>query len=168
MIISMIAAMSSNRVIGKENALPWHLPNDLKFFKESTLGKPVIMGRKTFESIGRPLPGRTNIIITRNKDFKVPGVTIVNSLDLAFEVAEGLVASKGGNEIMVIGGSEIYTQALPEARRLYITQVDAEIDGDAYFPEFDRNDWFVSRNERHKACDKNPYNYAFQVLDRKK
>lgn len=167
MLISMIAAMSTNRVIGKDNALPWHLPNDLRFFKESTLGKPIIMGRKTFESIGRPLPGRPNLVVTTNPDFKAEGVIIVNDLDSALEVAEGLVPMDAPNEIMVIGGGQIYAQALAKASRLYITQVDAEIEGDAFFPEFDRNEWFVTRNEKHQACSKNPYNYAFQVLDRK-
>lgn len=166
----MIAAMSKNRVIGKDNALPWHLPNDLRFFKESTMGKPIIMGRKTFESIGRPLPGRPNFVITSNPSSEYskrhPGVWFVRDVEAAFEMAENEADERSVDEIMVVGGARIYTQALPLADRLYLTQVEAEIEGDTYFPEFDLSQWELSSEEVHRACEKNPLHYRFQILNR--
>ena len=130
-MISLIVAHDKNRVIGYENGMPWHLPGDLKYFKEMTIGKPVIMGRKTFESIGRPLPGRRNIVITRNKDYHAEGIETVASLD------EALALTHGAEEQMIIGGEQIFTMALPLADKLYITLIDHEFTGDTFFPAYD-------------------------------
>lgn len=166
MKVSMIAAMSKNRVIGKDNALPWHLPNDLRFFKESTMGKPIVMGRKTFESIGRPLPGRANFVVTRDPEWSHEGVVVVKDLAKAIRLAGDSADETGADEIMVIGGQQIYTQTLPRANRLYLTLVDTEIEGDAFFPDFPETEWRVVSEESHQACEKNPHNYCFRILDR--
>ena len=130
-MISLIVAHDKNRVIGYENKMPWHLPGDLQYFKEMTMGKPIIMGRKTFESIGRPLPGRRNIVITRNKQYHSDGIEIVSSLD------EALMLTKNDEEVMIIGGEQIFRLALPLANRLYITQINAEFNGDTFFPSYE-------------------------------
>lgn len=130
-MISLIVAHDKNRVIGYENAMPWHLPGDLQYFKQVTMGKPVIMGRKTFESIGRPLPGRRNIIITRNEAYKAEGIEVVTSVEAALALVEGT------EEIMIIGGEQIFTQCLPIADRLYITLINHEFKGDTYFPAYE-------------------------------
>ncbi|GAB0153311.1 dihydrofolate reductase [Marinobacterium sp. BA1] len=168
MRLAMIAAQSQNRVIGNNNKLPWYLPEDLKYFKRVTLGKPIIMGRKTFESIGRPLPGRTNIIITRNPDWTHygAGVRVVHSLQQAIELAESLALVNGFEESLVIGGAEIYALALPQADRLYLTQVHAEVQGDAHFPPLDPAQWREMAREDFSAIEPNPYDYSFIVLDR--
>jgi len=168
MRLAMIAAQSQNRVIGNNNKLPWYLPEDLKYFKRVTLGKPIIMGRKTFESIGRPLPGRTNIIITRNADWthEGAGVEVVHSLQQAIELAENLALINGFEESLVIGGAEIYALALPHAGRLYLTQVHAEVQGDAHFPPLDPMQWLEVAREDFSAVEPNPYDYSFIVLDR--
>ncbi len=168
MRLAMIAAQSQNRVIGNNNKLPWYLPEDLKYFKRVTLGKPIIMGRKTFESIGRPLPGRTNIIITRNPDWTHDGagVRVVHSLQQAIELAESLALVNGFEESLVIGGAEIYALALPQADRLYLTQVHAEVQGDAHFPPLDPTQWQEMAREDFSAIEPNPYDYSFVVLDR--
>jgi dihydrofolate reductase len=168
MRLAMIAAQSQNRVIGNNNKLPWYLPEDLKYFKRVTLGKPIIMGRKTFESIGRPLPGRTNIIITRNPDWTHDGagVRVVHSLQQAIELAESLALVNGFEESLVIGGAEIYALALPQADRLYLTQVHAEVQGDAHFPPLDPAQWREMAREDFSAIEPNPYDYSFIVLDR--
>lgn len=168
MRLAMIAAQSQNRVIGNNNKLPWYLPEDLKYFKRVTLGKPIIMGRKTFESIGRPLPGRTNIIITRNPDWTHDGagVRVVHSLQQAIELAESLALVNGFEESLVIGGAEIYALALPQADRLYLTQVHAEVQGDAHFPPLDPAQWHEVAREDFSAIEPNPYDYSFIVLDR--
>jgi dihydrofolate reductase len=168
MRLAMIAAQSQNRVIGNNNKLPWYLPEDLKYFKRVTLGKPIIMGRKTFESIGRPLPGRTNIIITRNPDWTHDGagVRVVHSLQQAIELAESLALVNGFEESLVIGGAEIYALALPQADRLYLTQVHAEVQGDAHFPPLDPMQWQEMAREDFSAIEPNPYDYSFIVLDR--
>lgn len=166
MKLSLVWAMAQNRVIGRNNKLPWYLPEDLKYFKRITMGKPIIMGRKTFESIGKPLPGRTNIVVTRNPDYVVEGVKTVHSLDAAKALCESLALVDGSDEAMVIGGGEIYAQALPLADRLYLTEVHAEVDGDAWFPEFDRDAWREVAREDFEACGPNPYNYSFIVLDK--
>ena len=143
MTVTIIAAIGRNRVIGKDNQMPWHISGDLKRFKALTLGHPVVMGRKTFQSIGRALPRRDNIVITRSHAFAAPGCRVVHSL------AEALSAAQGAAEVFVIGGAEIYALALPLADRLQLTEVDAAIDGDAYFPDFDRSAWReVSRESR--------------------
>ena len=159
MIISLIAAMGKNRVIGKDNSLPWKLPEDMKRFKEITSGKPVIMGRKTFESIGRPLPNRLNIIITRDKNYKAEGCIVVHSIN------EALKAAEGNSEVMIIGGEQIFREFLPMANRMYLTLIDEDFEGDAYFPEYNKNEW----KEVHRGEHKNDnYKYAFVNLERKK
>ncbi|MEO5703189.1 MAG: type 3 dihydrofolate reductase [Gammaproteobacteria bacterium] len=160
MTISLIVAMSRNRVIGKGNALPWHLPADLKYFKRITLGKPIIMGRKTFESIGRPLPGRANIIITHERDYQATGCTVVHSID------DALTAAQGNEEIMVIGGAKLFEQILPRADRIYLTEIAEDFVGDVFFPALNQNDWRETQRTTHQPDDKNSYAYSFVVLDR--
>lgn len=158
MVISLIAAMDKHRVIGKDNTLPWKISADLKRFKELTSGKPVIMGRKTFESIGKPLPNRTNIIITRDKNYMASGCIVVHSVEGA------LKAAAVGKEVMVIGGAEIYKQFLPRANRLYLTLINEEFEGDAYFPEYNKNEWKEVFREDHED---NGLRYAFVNLERR-
>jgi len=141
MNVSLIVAVSRNGVIGLDNQLPWHLPEDLKYFKSVTMGKPLIMGRKTFESIGRPLPGRTNIVITRDSGWHAEGVEVAQTLLQAMTLARLACAQAELNEIMVIGGEQIYRLALPVADRLYLTEVQAEVEGDAFFPAYDPDQW---------------------------
>ena len=162
MKISLIVAMAQNRVIGRDNQMPWHLPEDLRYFKRITLNKPVVMGRNTFESIGKPLPHRTNIVISRNPDYRIDGAVVVNSLEAALQVCRDLKAA----EAMIIGGAQIYAQALPMADLLYLTEVAAHIEGDASFPEFDRSQWQETARESHQASDNNPWDYAFVVLEK--
>lgn len=139
--VAMIAAMAKNRVIGVDNQLPWYLPEDLKFFKRMTQAKPLVMGRKTFQSIGRPLPGRLNIVVTRDTGFAHDGVRVCHDLPSALVLADQQAIIDGVEEIMVMGGGEIYAQALPHASRLYLTEVDVEVEGDARFPEIDSAEW---------------------------
>ena len=166
MRLALIWAMSRNRTIGRNNALPWHLPEDLKYFKRVTMGKPIIMGRKTWESIGRPLPGRTNIVITRDESFSAPGIKVVHSLNDALSVAESVGVIDGADEVVVIGGAQIYALTLPTADRLYLTQVHAEVEGDAHFPMFDLTQWHELGREDYSASGPNPYDYSFVVLER--
>ncbi len=161
----MIVAMARNRAIGRENTLPWRISGDLQFFKRTTLGKPVVMGRKTFESIGRPLPGRQNIVITRSREWRAEGVAVAASLEQALELAQDVAARDGADEVMVIGGAEIYRQAMPLARRLYVTEVDAEVEGDAFFPVLG-DDWQESGRDCYPASDKDEYNYCLVQYDR--
>lgn len=158
--ISIIVALATNRVIGIENRLPWHLPGDMKWFRQHTLGKPILMGRKTFESLGRPLPGRQNIVITSDTAYRAEGATIAHSIDHALQLAGD------AGEIMIIGGESFYRQMLPHADRLILTLVHAEVEGDAWFPEFDWNKWQEVTREDHPADEKNPYAYSFLVLER--
>ncbi|WP_251978811.1 dihydrofolate reductase [Salinicola avicenniae] len=158
--VAMIAAMSANRVIGVGNRLPWYLPEDLKYFKATTQGKPLVMGRKTFASIGRPLPGRLNIVITRDAEFQHEGVRVCHSLDEALVLADSQALIDGGDEIMVMGGGEIYHLALPIAERLYLTEVAVEIEGDAFFPEIDRHQWREVARTRGTPAVGQP-DYAF-------
>ena len=166
MKLSIIVAQAQNRVIGINNNLPWHLPEDLRYFKQVTMGKPIIMGRKTFDSIGRPLPGRTNIVITRDGSYQPEGVKVVNSLEAARELAESICTIDGCDEAMVIGGAQIYEQALSLADRLYLTQVHADVNGDAWFPEFHPGDWMEMGRDDFAASGHNPYDYSFIVLQR--
>jgi len=159
MIISIIAAMDKNRLIGSQNGLPWHLPADFKHFKEVTLGKPVLMGRKTFESIGRPLPGRKNIVISRS-GFKTDGIESVDSIDAGLE----LVAD--AEEVMIIGGANIYEQVISQAEKMYLTYVDTECVGDAWFPEFNQADWVKINEQLVKADEKNNYNFTVVTYKR--
>jgi dihydrofolate reductase len=163
--VALIVAMSNNRVIGRNNALPWHLSEDLKYFKRTTLGKPVIMGRKTFESIGRPLPGRANIIVSRS-GFTADNISVVSSLEEALTLAESIAYTDDAEEVMVIGGAELYAHALPVAQRLYLTLVDAEIEGDAFFPALNNDEWKEISREDHAAIEPNPYNYSFRLLEK--
>lgn len=164
--LSAIVAMAQNRVIGINNGLPWYLPNDLKYFKATTMGKPVIMGRKTYESIGKPLPGRPNIVITTNPDYSAEGVTVVTSVEAAREVAESLLAINGGDEAMVIGGEQIYRLFMDSLDRMYLTEVLAEVEGDAWFPEFDESEWQTASCDQFKAEGPNPYDYQIRVINR--
>jgi len=163
---SIIVAMAENRVIGINNNLPWYLPNDLKYFKQVTMGKPILMGRKTFDSIGKPLPGRTNIVITRDKNWVAEGVKVVYSLEQAFKLAESIVEIDGQDEMMIIGGDQIYQTSLPEIDRIYLTKVHAQVKGDAWFPELDWTQWREIAREDFKAEGPNPYDYSFIVLDK--
>ncbi len=162
--VSAIVAVAENGVVGRDNTLPWHLPEDLKYFKRVTLGKPIVMGRKTFQSIGRPLPGRRNIVVSRDPGFAPEGVETALSLAAALALAAGREGEV--EEVMVIGGAQIYREAMSQVNRLYVTEVHAELEGDAYFPEIDWSDWREESRERHEACDLNPYPYSFVVYSR--
>lgn len=166
MTVALIVAMSRNGVIGRDNQLPWHLPGDLKFFKSVTIGKPVIMGRKTFESIGRPLPGRTNIVVTRQADYPAHGIRVVPSLNDGLRIASEVAVASQAGEIMVIGGGQLYAQALPFAQRIYVTRVHAEIDGDAFFPVVDWRQFRLVSAEHNAAVAPNPYSYSFECYAR--
>jgi len=165
--LSVIVAVAENGVVGVNNALPWYIPDDLQYFKRTTLGKPIVMGRKTYESIGRPLPGRTNIVISRNPDFSAEGVRVVSSLPDALTLAEDVALIDGSDELMVIGGAAIYAAAIPMANRLYVTQIHAVVEGDAFLPDVDWQGWHESSRDFHKAIDPNPYDFSFVVYDRK-
>ncbi len=149
--VAIIVAVAENGVIGRGNDLPWRLPEDMKHFKRVTMGKPVIMGRKTWESIGRPLPGRHNIVITRNPSFAAEGADVVPSLEAALELAQGIAAADGAAEAIVMGGAEIYRAALPRADRLYITEVHAAVEGDTFLPEIEWDQWQEASREFHAA-----------------
>ena len=164
--LAAIVAAAENGVIGRNNALPWHLSEDLKYFKRVTLGKPIVMGRKTFESIGRPLPGRTNIVITRNHAYRHEGVKVVSTLDEALSLAADIALIDGVEELLVIGGAEIYRESIPRADRLYLTEVHAAVQGDALLPPIDWSKWREVARERHRAQPPNPYDYSFVVYDR--
>ena len=167
MKIVLIAALSENYVVGSNNMLPWHLPGDLKYFKRITTGKAVIMGRKTYESIGRPLPNRTNIVISRNPDFRAEGVKVVASLEAAIRIATDVNTRNGVQEVMIIGGASIYEEALPMAERLYLTHVHAKVKGGAYFPKVDFEQWSKVKWEDHKASADDAHDYSFAVYDKK-
>ena len=161
----MVAA-AENGVIGSNNSLPWHLPQDLRHFRRVTMGKPIVMGRKTFESIGRPLPGRCNIVVSRNPGYSAAGIRLVASLEEALALAEHVAASDGAPEAVVIGGAEIYALALPRAGRLYLTRIHAAVEGDALLPPIDWDEWREVGRERHAADSDNPYDYSFLVYER--
>lgn len=163
MKISMIAAMAHDRVIGKDNQMPWHQPADLAHFKRVTLGKPVLMGRKTFESIGRPLPGRRNLVISRNPDYQAEGIEVVGSV----EAALALLAGSSVEELMVIGGGHLYAEMLPSADCLYLTRIDLAVEGDTRFPAFDDGQWQRVDCESHSADEKNPHPYSFETWQRR-
>ena len=163
MRISMIAAMTRSRVIGADNDMPWHLPADLKHFKSITLGKPVIMGRKTYESIGRALPGRKNIVVTGQSDYHLDDATVVDSTEAA--IAEA--AKETDEEVMIIGGGRIYQTFLADAQRLYLTFIDADIEGDTYFPDYaEIATWREVSRDHRPSDDKNAYSLSFVTLDR--
>lgn len=164
--LAIIVAAAENGVIGRNNGLPWHLPEDLRYFKRVTMGKPIVMGRKTFESIGRPLPGRSNIVISRNTEFAPPGVRVVASLDEAVAVAGDIAHDEDVDEVVVIGGAEVYRLAMAAAGRLYITEVHASVAGDVTLPPIHWPDWQELSRERHAASEGNPFDYSFVVYDR--
>lgn len=163
--LSILVAMARNRVIGQDNRLPWHLSADLKHFKSLTTGHIIIMGRKTYESIGRPLPGRTNIVITRQKNFKAIGATIVHSVENALQACKQV--STLNQEHFIIGGAEIFQQTLKICQRMYITEIQRDFEGDTFFPEFDPNDWKETQRDKHYSDQDNNIEYHFIVLDRK-
>ncbi|HLA74929.1 MAG TPA: type 3 dihydrofolate reductase [Gammaproteobacteria bacterium] len=160
MVISLVVAMARNRVMGRDNALPWHLPADLKYFKRITMGKPIVMGRKTFESIGRMLPGRANIVITHDHGYRADGCLVVHSID------EALAAAAGAPEVMIIGGAKLFEQTLPRATRIYLTEINADITGDTYFPKLDDHIWGETQRVDCAPDEQNPYSYSFRVLDK--
>jgi dihydrofolate reductase len=164
-LVSLVVAAAANGVIGRDNAMPWHLPEDLAHFKRLTLGHPVVMGRKTYESIlatlGKPLPGRTNIVITRQPGFAAPGCAVVGSLDAALD------AARGAEEVFVIGGAEIYRLALARADRVYLTRIDAAFEGDATFPALDPVEWRETTREDHPATGSRSFGFAFVRYERR-
>lgn len=166
MRISLIVALTENGVIGLDGDMPWHLSEDLKYFKRVTMGAPIIMGRKTFESVGRALPGRTNIIITRNIDYSAEGIEVALDLESAIKKASSVAGSQGKEEVFVIGGAQIYALALAQAERLYVTEIHQTCPGDAYFPEIQASDWReIKRDARGPETPDCPA-YSFVVLDR--
>ncbi len=167
MRLSLIVAIAENGIIGRDKALPWRLSGDLKRFKEITMGKPVIMGRKTFDSIGRPLPGRTNIVLSRDPAFRVGNVEVVDNFPSAEAVAVDAAHRAAVTEIMVIGGAGIYQLALPHADRIYLTEVHAEMHGDAVFPAYNRADWIEQSRLYQRAASGETTDYSFVTLDRK-
>ena len=166
--VAMIVAMAENRVIGRGNQLPWHLPGDLKYFKAATLGKPIVMGRKTYESIGRPLPGRANIVVTRDAGWSADGVRVASSPETALALAAEIAQHDGADEVMIIGGEQLYSACLPFADRLYITHVHACVDGDAYFPVLDWTQWREDCREEHSPEEGGgAYGYGMAVYSRR-
>ncbi len=161
-MLSIIVAAAHNNAIGKDNQLLWHMPADLRFFKEKTMGHPVVMGRKTFESVGKALPKRRNIIISRNPDFSAEGVEVCHSLDEALELLDDT------EENFIVGGSEIYKMSLPYCDKIYFTQIEADFEADTFFPSFNPDEWHLTHEERHAADEKNPYNYCFLTYERTK
>lgn len=159
MIISLVVAMDRNGLIGRNNQLPWRLPADLRYFKEITMGKSIVMGRITFESIGRPLPGRKNIVLTKNVDYTASGCIITHSIEEALEAA-------GEGEVMVVGGAILYRQLMAKANRIYLTEIDTTFDGDTYFPNINKANWREVKRRWYEPDSKNPYRYAFVILER--
>lgn len=162
MIISLIAALTENRVIGKNNNLPWHLPDDMKYFMQTTKGHHVIMGRKNYESIPekfRPLPNRTNIVLTRQKNFRAPGCIVVNSIEEALKIAK----NNQEKEVFIIGGADIYNQGFAETTKMYLTEIKATLQGDTFFPEFDKTNWKESSRNHHLADERHLYAFDFVV-----
>lgn len=158
-LLTLIVARARNGVIGRDNTLPWRLPEDLAHFKRTTMGAPVIMGRKTWESIGRPLPGRRNIVVSRNAGLRLDGAEIASSLEDALRLCVGV------EQVFLIGGAQLYAEALPGADRLIVTEIDADIDGDAHFPEIDPQRWIATERERHHS-ESNGFDYAFVTYER--
>ena len=166
MKIALICAMAENRVIGKNNSLPWHLSEDLKYFKRSTMGNSIIMGRKTWESIGRALPGRTNIVVTTNPDYEAEAARVVSSLAAAIELAGSISIIDGSEEAFIIGGAGLYQAALPIADRFHLTRVHAEVEGDTFLAEFDESDWHEVSREDFSRSETDSYDYSICVLER--
>lgn len=168
MPLSIIVAVAENGVIGRDNAMPWHIPDDLKYFKRVTSGKVVVMGRKTFQSIGMPLPNRVNVVLTRDPDWTAPGVTAVHSLPQALEAARAIPSEDGtASEVMIIGGADIFALALPFADRLYLTRVKGAPPGDTYFPPFDIGEWSEVSSTAGTSSADGDHSHDFVVLERK-
>lgn len=167
MIVSFVVAVSANGVIGSENAMPWRLSTDLQRFKKLTLGKPVIMGRKTWQSLGRPLPGRTNIVITRDASYKADGAVVVPTIAAGLEAGIAAVLQAGIDEVCIIGGAQIYAQAMEQATRLHVTHINAEIDGDAFFSPISAQDWQIISEENVPAGEKDNYATRYVVYERR-
>ncbi|MCB2426067.1 type 3 dihydrofolate reductase [Methylophaga pinxianii] len=157
---AFVVAMDERGLIGRDNDLPWRLSADLQYFRRITMGKPILMGRNTHESIGRPLPGRQNIVVSSSEDYQATGCDVVNSIEA------GLAVAADADEIMVIGGSSLFSQMFDIADTLYLTRVHAELDGDTWFPEWDKNQWQLISQESHPADEKNDYPYSFEVYRR--
>lgn len=164
--VAMIVAVAQNRVIGRNNELPWRLPGDLPRFKRITMGKPVIMGRATFDSIGKPLPGRDNIVVSRDVGLRIEGAAVVATPTAALDLARIIAVEKKLDEVIVMGGGQIYAQLLPQADRLYLTKVLADVDGDAWFPACDASEWTQISSENVAASGENPYPFCYVTLDR--
>jgi dihydrofolate reductase len=167
MKLSVIVAVAENGVVGRNNALPWHIPADLQYFKKTTLGKPIVMGRKTYESIGKPLPGRTNIVVSGNPDYCAEGVKVVSSVEQALVLAEDIALIDGCDELMVIGGAAVYELAIPRADRLYVTEIHAQVQGDAVLAPVDWAQWQEISRQRYSAEVPNHFDYSFVVYERK-
>jgi dihydrofolate reductase len=166
--VSLIAAVAENGIIGKNNALPWHIKSEFQYFKKTTLGHPIVLGRKSFESLGgKPLPKRANIIVTRDKGFSAPGVLVANSVEDGIKIAKDIAAKGNVGEVFVCGGADIYRLSLPAADRLYITKIHLKPDGDTKFPDFDRSDWKEVKSEFHPAAEGETADYTITVLERK-
>jgi len=166
--IALVAAVADNGVIGARGALAWRISDDLKWFKRVTLGKPLIMGRKTFASIGKTLPGRDNIVVTRADNFSAPGVLVARDLGEAMSIARRCAAARGVDEICVIGGGEIFAQLMPRAERIYLTRVKARVEGDVFLPELDFSDWLQNRQSTCAKGDRNEHACEFLILDRRR
>lgn len=162
--ITLIVAAADNGAIGRDNGLPWHLPEDLKRFKRLTMGKPIVMGRKTYESIGKPLPGRQNIVVTRDRGYRADGITVVHDVDGALRAA-GEAAEAA--EIMIIGGAELFRLFLPRATRVHLTRVHADVDGDVHWPALDERDWRLVRRENHVADERHAHAMTFEVWEKR-
>ena len=162
MVLSLLVAADENNLIGKDNKLPWHLPADLKYFKNLTWGMPILMGRKTFDSIGKPLAGRKNMIITRNKDWQQEGVVVVYTIDEAIEVAK----KEDVKELFIIGGAEIFNTSITTADRIYLTRIHHSFEGDVYFPAISKEEWQLVKEVQGKKDEKNPYDFTFQTWER--
>jgi dihydrofolate reductase len=162
MRIAIVVIVTENGVIGRDNAMPWHLPDDLKRFKQVTMGKPIVMGRKTFESIGKALPGRHNIVVTRNKDFAALGCTVVTSVD------EAMTAAGTVDEVCMVGGGDLFRQVLPQTDVVYLTRIHASIDGHTYFPSLPESEWRETFREEHGVDARHAYPFTFLTLERKK
>ena len=165
MPVSLIVAATRNQVIGRDNQMPWHLPDDLRYFKQRTLGKPIIMGRKTWQSLGRPLPGRLNIVVTRQQGVDFAGAEVFSDLEAALQRGREWAVQQGVDEVMLIGGGQLYKQALPLAQRVYLTRIELELEGDTFFPVLDSREWHKIDAQIHSAANGQP-GYTFEVWQR--
>jgi dihydrofolate reductase len=160
MIRTLVVAMARNRTIGRDNQLPWRLPDEIAYFKKVTMGHPIVMGRRTYESIGKPLPGRLNIVVTHDRGYQAPGCTVVGSLEEAWR------AAGNAEEVCVIGGTSLFRETLPIADRIHLTEVEADVEGDTFFPDFDRSQWREREIERHAADARHAYPFRILLLER--